>query len=97
MEYNKFIDHTLLKPDATVEGIEKLCEEAKQYHFMDDWWPPFSQKTIKDCHRAIKEEKEKVFEKTSTQQSLEGKDVKDKARLISDYAKRKAEKWKKKN
>jgi len=41
MEYNKFIDHTLLKPDATVEGIEKLCEEAKQYHFMSVCINPF--------------------------------------------------------
>ena len=28
-----FIDHTLLKPDATHEQIKKLCEEAKQYNF----------------------------------------------------------------
>ena len=27
------IDHTLLKPDATVEQIRKLCEEAKMYKF----------------------------------------------------------------
>jgi deoxyribose-phosphate aldolase len=27
------IDHTLLKPEATVEQIEKICEEAEQYHF----------------------------------------------------------------
>lgn len=29
----KMIDHTLLKADATLEQIEKLCEEAKQYEF----------------------------------------------------------------
>lgn len=34
MEYNRFIDHTLLKPDASVEAIKSLCEEAKHYHFM---------------------------------------------------------------
>lgn len=34
MEYNKLIDHTLLKQDATPEQIYKLCEEAKQFHFM---------------------------------------------------------------
>jgi deoxyribose-phosphate aldolase len=28
-----YIDHTLLKQDATVAQIEKLCEEAAQYHF----------------------------------------------------------------
>ena len=33
MEYNKFIDHTLLKANATDEGIRKLCEEAKSYDF----------------------------------------------------------------
>lgn len=33
MEYNKLFDHTLLKPDATKEGIEKLCAEARQYSF----------------------------------------------------------------
>ena len=34
MSYNKLIDHTLLKQDATPEQIMKLCEEAKQYDFM---------------------------------------------------------------
>lgn len=34
MSYNKLIDHTLLKQDATPEQIVKLCEEAKQYDFM---------------------------------------------------------------
>lgn len=33
MTFNKYFDHTLLKPDATTAGIEKLCEEAKQYDF----------------------------------------------------------------
>ena len=33
MELNRYFDHTLLKPDATSEGIRKLCEEAKQYYF----------------------------------------------------------------
>jgi deoxyribose-phosphate aldolase len=27
------IDHTLLKPDATVKQVTKLCEEAKKYKF----------------------------------------------------------------
>ena len=34
MAYNKLIDHTLLKQDATPEQIVKLCEEAKQFDFM---------------------------------------------------------------
>lgn len=33
MEYSKYIDHTLLKADASDEGIIKLCQEAKLYNF----------------------------------------------------------------
>jgi deoxyribose-phosphate aldolase len=29
----KYIDHTLLKPDATPTEIDRLCQEAKEYHF----------------------------------------------------------------
>ena len=29
----RYIDHTLLKPDATEEQIRKLCAEAREYHF----------------------------------------------------------------
>ncbi len=29
----KYIDHTLLKADATLKDIEKLCLEAKEYNF----------------------------------------------------------------
>ena len=28
---NKYIDHTLLKADATYDKIETLCAEAKEY------------------------------------------------------------------
>ena len=30
---SRYIDHTLLKPEATIEQIEKLCQEAIQYRF----------------------------------------------------------------
>ena len=33
MNLNKYIDHTLLKPDATKEAITKLCSEAKEHSF----------------------------------------------------------------
>ena len=33
MKLNKYIDHTLLKADATKNEIKKLCEEAKKYDF----------------------------------------------------------------
>ena len=33
MEMNRLIDHTLLKADASISNIEKLCNEALNYHF----------------------------------------------------------------
>ncbi len=33
MKLNQYIDHTLLKPQATPEDIVKVCQEAKQYDF----------------------------------------------------------------
>lgn len=33
MKLSKYIDHTLLKADASIEAIKKLCEEAKDYDF----------------------------------------------------------------
>ncbi len=32
-DLNTYIDHTNLKPNATRSDIERLCSEAKQYHF----------------------------------------------------------------
>ena len=34
MKLNKYIDHTLLKADATQESIKELCRQAKEYDFM---------------------------------------------------------------
>ena len=33
MKLNKYIDHTLLKPEASKEQVLKLIEEAKVYDF----------------------------------------------------------------
>lgn len=33
MEYSQFIDHTLLKADASDEAVARLCDEAKRYGF----------------------------------------------------------------
>ncbi|MCG7339979.1 deoxyribose-phosphate aldolase [Staphylococcus sp. ACRSN] len=33
MNYAKYIDHTLLKPEATKEQIDKIISEAKEYNF----------------------------------------------------------------
>ena len=33
MDLAKYIDHTLLKPDATAEDIDQLCDEAREFRF----------------------------------------------------------------
>ena len=33
MKLSKYIDHTLLKADASLTAIKKLCDEAKEYDF----------------------------------------------------------------
>jgi len=33
MDIARYIDHTILKPEATPEDVKKLCREAKEYNF----------------------------------------------------------------
>lgn len=44
-EMASYIDHTLLKPDATQEQIQNICNEAKTFHFasvcVNPYWIPF--------------------------------------------------------
>lgn len=40
MQISKYIDHTLLKPTATVAEIEQLCKEAVEYGFAAVCVPP---------------------------------------------------------
>nr|WP_042146001.1 deoxyribose-phosphate aldolase [Paucisalibacillus sp. EB02] len=48
----KYIDHTLLKPDATKESILKIVEEARDYEFasvcVNPHWVPLCYKHLKD-------------------------------------------------
>ena len=51
MKLNKYIDHTLLKPDASQEQIETLIEEAKKYDFasvcINPTWVNFAAQALK--------------------------------------------------
>lgn len=33
LDLARYIDHTLLSPDATAEDIDRLCDEAERHHF----------------------------------------------------------------
>ncbi len=50
MELAKYIDHTLLKPQASQADIEKICQEARQYGFfsvcVNPYWVSFCKKQL---------------------------------------------------
>jgi deoxyribose-phosphate aldolase len=48
MNIAPYIDHTLLKPTATLSDIEKLCNEAKEYGFAAVCVPPLYVKKAKE-------------------------------------------------
>lgn len=45
MELNKYIEHTLLKPDTTNADVKQLCQEALECNFSAVCIPPFYVKT----------------------------------------------------
>jgi deoxyribose-phosphate aldolase len=51
-EIAAWIDHTLLKPEATAAQIKKLCEDARQYHFatvcVNPVYVPLARSLLKD-------------------------------------------------
>lgn len=57
MDISKTIDHTLLKPDASKEGVEKLCKEAAEYNFKAVCVNPSH---IELCKRLLKDTEVKV-------------------------------------
>ena len=52
MNYNRMIDHTILKPDATRVMVQKVIDEAKQYHFasvcVNPTWVNYCKKQLAD-------------------------------------------------
>lgn len=52
MSINKYIDHTLLKPESTQSQIDKLLAEAKEYDFasvcVNPTWVGYSAKALTD-------------------------------------------------
>lgn len=47
MDINRFIEHTLLKPDCTQQEIDQLVSEARAYQFVGVCLPPFWVKRAK--------------------------------------------------
>ncbi len=57
MELNSYIDHTNLNNTATLKDIEKLCNEAMQYHFasvcVHPYYVPLAANLLKDSNVAV--------------------------------------------
>lgn len=53
----RMIDHTILKPDATLDMIETLCSEAKDNNFAAVCVNPYF---VKDCKQLLKDSNVKV-------------------------------------
>lgn len=52
MKLNKFIDHTILKPETTQEQVEKILAEAKEYDFasvcVNPTWVALAAESLKE-------------------------------------------------
>ncbi|WBW50348.1 deoxyribose-phosphate aldolase [Peptoniphilus equinus] len=52
MTINRYIDHTLLKPEATKAQVQQLIDEAKAYHFasvcINPTWVAMAHEALKD-------------------------------------------------
>ncbi|MGQ7369372.1 deoxyribose-phosphate aldolase [Streptococcus suis] len=52
MKLNKYIDHTILKPETTQEQVEKILAEAKEYNFasvcVNPTWVALVAESLKD-------------------------------------------------
>ena len=57
MELNSYIDHTNLNNCATLKDIEKLCNEAREYHFasvcVHPYYVSLASKLLKDSPVAV--------------------------------------------
>ena len=49
MDIASYIDHTILKPTVTVSEIDRICHEAKEYHFAAVCIPPLFIKKAKEA------------------------------------------------
>lgn len=47
MQLSKYIDHTILKPDATCAQVKKVCAEAKEYNFASVCINPYYAKLVR--------------------------------------------------
>jgi hypothetical protein len=85
------VEVSVLIGDIANSGIADAEElESKVGEIVgDNYHPPYSVEAMTGCARAIKEEKDKLYDKSLTDKSFGGKSDTEKARIIHEYAQRK--------
>ncbi|WP_326716587.1 deoxyribose-phosphate aldolase [Vagococcus jeotgali] len=57
MNFAKYVDHTILKPEATKKQIKLLCEEAAKFNFasvcVNPYWVSYSAELLKDSDAKV--------------------------------------------
>lgn len=49
MKFSKYFDHTILSPDATIEQVKRVCQEAVEYDFASVCVNSYYTKTVSEC------------------------------------------------
>lgn len=77
---------------SSLENKEELINELTEISYENTHNKKCSQELLENLLSSIDEEREKIFEKDTLQQSLNGKDPIEKARIIAEYNRRKMRK-----
>jgi DNA primase len=75
-------------PNAEELGTAVTSIASDTYH------PPYSEGILESCALAIKQEKDKLYDKEATEKALVGKSNEEKAKILAEFAKRRAERLK---
>lgn len=92
------VEVSSLLGDIANSGAENADElESKVSEIAtDSYHPPFQKKILDDCSLAIHEEKDRLHDEKATESALSGKSEEEKALIIQEYARRRAERLKSK-
>ncbi len=80
---------------SEIENKEELINELANISYEDTHNKVCSQELLDNLLESIDEEKEKIFEKDTLEQSITGKDPLEKARIMAEYNRRKMRKMEK--
>ena len=93
-EHPNYILVDLLSSLENSELPEKddLINQISQIYIEKNHPSDCNRELLEDLQKAINQEKDKIFENDTLEQSLEGKDPREKARILADYNRRKMRK-----